>query len=102
MSELKEKIDEIVSKITPGMSLNVDKLTEEDLLTKDKNGITFIENLINKNVKIYGLDNIIKNSTEIVYIFIKNNKSLKDYYISEEVLFSEVNGKKNNRLYERS
>lgn len=94
MQNMKEIIDDLVLHIEEKMKINVSDISEDDLLTKDKNGITLIEHLIKKNVIIYGLDNIIQNNVEIVYIFIKNNKSLKKYFISEEVLFSEINGKK--------
>lgn len=69
-------------------------LTKEELLTKDKDGIYFLEHLLKNKMPISHMLNVLKNNAEIAYIFCKNNKSIYQLELDENTIFSNINGKR--------
>lgn len=69
-------------------------LTEDDLLAKDNNGITFLEHLIKNKISLFNINDIINNNIEIAYIISKESKSLYLFDFTENTLFSNFNGKR--------
>ena len=90
-----ERLKNILDEIRSGKRTNVYglKLTKEDLLSKDSNGIYFLEYLINNKISLYSLSDVIENDAEIIYILCKNKNN---YYFKpdENTLFSKVNDKR--------
>ena len=91
-----ERLKNILDEIRSGKRTNVYglKLTKEDLLSKDSNGIYFLEYLINNKISLYSLSDVIKNDAEIIYILCKNEADLYVVKPDENTLFSKVNDKR--------
>ena len=91
-----ERLKNILDEIKSGKRTNVYglKLTKEDLLSKDSNGIYFLEYLINNKISLYSLSDVMKNDAEIIYILCKNEADLYVVKPDENTLFSKVNDKR--------
>ncbi len=91
-----ERLKNILDEIKSGKRTNVYglKLTKEDLLSKDSNGIYFLEYLINNKISLYSLSDVIENDAEIIYILCKNGADLYVVKPDENTLFSKVNDKR--------
>lgn len=91
-----ERLKNILDEIKSGKRTNVYglKLTKEDLLSKDSNGIYFLEYLINNKISLYSLSDVIENDAEIIYILCKNEADLYVVKPDENTLFSKVNDKR--------
>lgn len=91
---MNEKLQNIINEINNGTRKYIYglNLTKEDFLTKDSNGIYFIEYLLKNDISIsyerYGLENNII----IAYLICKYEHSLYFYNLDEETLFSNING----------
>lgn len=93
---MQEKLQKILEEIKSGKRkylFDVD-ISDEEYLSKDSEGITFLERLFENKIEppIYSASNI-KTSAEIAYIYVKNNKTLYFFELKEEDLFSNINGK---------
>ena len=66
--------------------------TLKDYLSKDENGVTYLERLLKegKSLDVFQEDRI-KHSIEVGYIYIKYNKSLFSFKYTEEQLFTKIN-----------
>lgn len=93
---MKYKLEKILKKIKSGQVKNISdiKLTLTDYLTKDENGISFLEHLLKNNIDFnyWSVDGF-KNSVEAGYIYCKCDEGLYSFDFSEEDLFSEIDGK---------
>ncbi len=70
-------------------------LTMEDLFTKDKDGIYFLEYLLRKRIMIpLELKEKLKTNALAAYLYCKNGSSLFGFNLSEKDLFTEFDGKK--------
>ena len=70
-------------------------LTMEDLFTKDKDGIYFLEYLLRKRIMIpLELKAKLKTNALAAYLYCKNGSSLFGFNLSEKDLFTEFDGKK--------
>ena len=70
------------------------ELSLEDYLSKDEDGITFLEFLLQNKISLPYTDTLkLKNSPEVAYIYCQNNQSLYSFDLTEENLFYTVNGK---------
>ena len=90
------ELQDILNEIENGIRTNLYDLTFsiEELLTKDNNGITFLEKIFDKGMSLnYKTENLIKNNAEIAYIYCKYNKSIFSFDLEEESLFSKKNDK---------
>lgn len=67
--------------------------TLKDYLSKDKNGITYLESLLKdgKSLDVFQEEKI-SNSIEAGYIYTKYNKKLYSFKYTEEQLFTNING----------
>lgn len=88
----KEKQKQILKEITEGKRTSIYDLdiTLEEFLTKDENGITFLEHLL-KN-KIYVGAECLKNSIEAAYVYCECDEYLFGFSFKEEELFHNKNG----------
>lgn len=91
-----EKLQVILQEIESGKRKDIFNLnlTQEDLLTKDKDGIYFLEHLLKNKISLYSMVNKIKNNAEIAYIFCKNDEPIYLFELDENAIFSDVNGKR--------
>lgn len=92
-----ERLQNILNEINNGTRTNISdlNLSKEELLTKDKYGVSFIEYLLAKEIPLYCVKDKMENNTEIAYLLYKyNNLMLYSYKIDEKMLFSYVNGKR--------
>ena len=63
-------------------------------LTKDESGITLLESLLNDNIKLdTEEEKKFKNSIEACYLYVKYDKDLFNFDLTEEQLFTEIEGK---------
>lgn len=90
-----ERLTNILEEIKSGKLSNIYNLniTKEDLLTKDENGIYFLEYLIKYNISLFSLSNEIKNNAEIIYLLCKNQKQIYYIDLDEKTLFTKINNK---------
>lgn len=89
--KLKKIIDDIYSKKI--YSVNNIKLTLEEFLTKDENGITFIEHLLKNKIDLdFTQEKLFENNIEIIYLYNKYDQNLYCFNISEGILFSTIHG----------
>jgi len=105
MSEKLQKILEEIKlgkiKDTYNFSFSLD-----EYLSKDENGVSFLEHLLKNNIDIYFREEEkFKNSIEVAYIYLKYNKTIWGFEFNEYELFSYINGErfievllKNNEL----
>lgn len=91
-----EKLQEILQEIESGKRKYISdlNLTREDLLTKDANGIYFIEYLLKNKISLLSLKDKIEDDAEIIYLFCKHKQPLYMFNFNEEQLFSTINGKR--------
>ena len=92
-----ERLQNILNEINNETRTNILdlNLSKEELLAKDKYGVSFIEYLLAKKIPLYCVKDKIKNNTEIAYLLYKYNElMLYSYKIDEKMLFSYVNGKR--------
>ena len=91
-----EKLQEILQEIESGKRKYIYdlNLTREDLLTKDANGIYFIEYLLKNKISLLSLKDKIEDDAEIIYLFCKHKQSLYMFNFNEEQLFSTINDKR--------
>ncbi|MGM9881636.1 MAG: hypothetical protein ACI31S_02195 [Bacilli bacterium] len=71
-------------------------LTQEDLLTKDKDGVYFLEHLFKNKISLLPLCDVLnekKHSAKIVYIFCENDEWIF-FELDESVMFSNINGER--------
>lgn len=89
-----EKLKKILSEIESGKRKNIYnlKLTKEELLSQDNNGITFLEHLLRKEISLFVMKEVIKNDIEIAKIFCECDKSLYMFEFDENTLFSVIDG----------
>ena len=67
--------------------------TLKDYLSKDKNGVTYLERLLKKGKRLDVFqEDRIKNSVEAGYIYTKYNRKLYLFEYTEEQLFANING----------
>lgn len=93
---MSKKLRKILKEIKNGKRINIYdiKLTPEEYLSKDEEGITFLEHLfINKFEVPYLDEKIFRNNVEIAYIYCKYNKSLYSISLDEQTLFSKIDDK---------
>lgn len=108
---MSNRLKEILQEIIDFKRTSIDRLglTKQDLLTKDENGVYFLEYLIKNNISLYCVLNQIVDDPVAIYIFLKNNKcfNLDFDKIDEKVLFTEISNNerlidyiiKNKRIY---
>lgn len=91
-----EKLQVILQEIESGKRKDIFNLnlTQEDLLTKDKDGIYFLEHLLKNKISLYSMVSKIKNNAGIAYIFCKNNEPIYLFELDENAIFSDINGKR--------
>ena len=92
-----ERLQNILNEINNETRTNILdlNLSKEELLAKDKYGVSFIEYLLTKKIPLFCVKDKIKNNTEIAYLLFKyNDLMLYSYKIDEKMLFSYVNGKR--------
>ena len=107
-----KRLKKILEKIMLGKikDLKNIKFTISEYLTKDDNGITFLEHLLKNKIKINILDECqFGKYLEITYLYCKYGYSVCLFEYSEEILFKEFNGKRiieylveNNQLWNNS
>ena len=93
---MSKRLQNIINKINNGTRKNIHRLnlTREDLLTKDANGIYFIEYLLKNKIPLYSLKDKIEDDAEIIYLFCKHKQPLYMFNFNEEQLFSTINDKR--------
>lgn len=70
-----------------------EEYTLEEYLTKDENGITFLESILKEGKKPdYKEEKKLLKSIEACYLYVKYNNSLFDFELTEEELYSHING----------
>ena len=91
-----EKLYKILEQLESGERKNIYGLdiSKEEYLSKDSNGISFLEHLLKSNHTNYHTREILKNSIEAAYIFIKHNESLFNFELDENDIFSYIDGKR--------
>lgn len=71
------------------------EFTIDEYLSKDENGMSFIENLLKYDIFInYRAEKVFGKYNEIVYLYCKYNKSLYNFEFEEDDLFSIYDGKR--------
>lgn len=94
---MSERLQNIINGINDGSIKFVFdyNLTMEDLFTKDKDGIYFLEYLLRKRIMIpLELKEKLKTNALAAYLYCKNGSSLFGFNLSEKDLFTEFDGKK--------
>lgn len=93
---MNERLQNVLQEIESGTRKYIFdlKLTKDDLLAKDNNGITFLEHLIKHKILLLNMNDIINNNIEIAYIICKESESLFLFNFDENILFSNYNGKR--------
>ena len=92
---MSEKLQTIINEIESGTRTNLYNIefTVEELLSKDETGIPFLDYIFKKGLSLdYRMQNIINNSIDIAYIYCENNKSIYNFRLNEQDLFSKING----------
>lgn len=92
-----ERLQNIINGINDGSIKFVFdyNLTMEDLFTKDKDGIYFLEYLLRKRIMMpLELKEKLKTNALAAYLYCKNGSSLFGFNLSEKDLFTEFDGKK--------
>lgn len=92
-----ERLQNILNEINNGTRTYIYdlNLSKEELLTKDSNGVYFMEYLLQKNIPLYCVSNKIENDAKVAYLLCKHDSiMLYTYKIDEKTLFSLVNGKR--------
>ena len=90
-----ERLQNILNEINNGTRTNILdlNLSKEELLTKDKYGVSFIEYLLAKEIPLYCVKDKIENDAEVAYLLCKHDSiMLYNYKIDEKTLFSSING----------
>lgn len=91
-----ERLQTILKELDSGTrdSLYNEIFSVEELLSKDDNGVTFLEIIFKKGLSLNRLtkENI-KHNIEIAYIYCENDQFIDFFELSEEDLFKEINGK---------
>ena len=91
------ELKDVIKGIEDGSITNLDDIifSSDELLTKDNNGLTFLEKIFDKGMSLnYRTEEEIKNNIEIAYIYCKYNKLIYFFDLEEESLFSKKNDKK--------
>lgn len=93
---MNERLQNILQEIENGTRKNIFDLilTENDLLAKDNNGITFLEHLIKNKIPLLDIDDFVNSNIEIAYIISKKSETLYSFDFTENTLFSNFNGKR--------
>ena len=92
-----ERLQNILNEINNGTRTHIYdlNLNKEELLTKDSNGVYFIEYLLQKDIPLYSVEDKIENDAKVAYLLCKHDSiMLYTYKIDEKTLFSLVNGKR--------
>lgn len=92
-----ERLQNILNEINNGTRTYISNLnlSKEELLTKDSNGVYFMEYLLQKNIPLYSVEDKIANDAEVAYLLCKYDSGmLYNYKIDEKTLFSSINGKR--------
>lgn len=93
---MSKKLQKILDEIKSGKRKNTYdiEITPEEYLSKDENGISFLEHLFKNYISInYKDEEKFKNNVEMGYIYCEYGKSLFSFEFDEEGLFSNINGK---------
>ena len=93
---MSEKIKKILEEIRLGIRKNTYdiELDLEEYLSKDENGVSFLEHLLKNNIPIHYKDEYkFEKNVEIGCLYCKYGKSLFPFDFDEEDLFSKIEGK---------